>query len=92
MPHLLGPAGSPLPPSRNEVLLREAVDRLRAQLDECRTQRDELRDLLQQMFDQRGGQIEDNGLDDWDPNYTWWIKDTPLYAGVRVALQEMTAQ
>jgi NAD(P)H-dependent FMN reductase len=36
MPHLLGPAGSPLPPSRNEVLLREALDRLRAQLDAAR--------------------------------------------------------
>ena len=41
MPHLLGPAGQPPPPTRNELLLREAVDRLRAQLDECRTQRDD---------------------------------------------------
>jgi hypothetical protein len=36
MPHLLGPAGSPLPPSRNELLLREEVDRLRTQLDAAR--------------------------------------------------------
>jgi hypothetical protein len=36
MPHLLGPAGAPPPPSRNEVLLREAVDRLRVQLDAAR--------------------------------------------------------
>jgi hypothetical protein len=36
MPHLMGPAGNPLPPSRNEVLLREEVDRLRAQLDAAR--------------------------------------------------------
>jgi len=33
MTHLMGPAGNPLPPTRNELKLREEVDRLRAQLD-----------------------------------------------------------
>jgi hypothetical protein len=37
MPHVLGNAGGPPPPTRNETLLREAVDRLRAELDECRS-------------------------------------------------------
>jgi hypothetical protein len=36
MPHVIGPVGGPPPATRNEILLREAVDRLRAQLDECR--------------------------------------------------------
>jgi hypothetical protein len=36
MPHLIGPAGAPLPPTRNELKLREEVDRLHAQLDAAR--------------------------------------------------------
>jgi hypothetical protein len=36
MPHVLGNAGGPPPPTRNETLLQAEVDRLRAQLDECR--------------------------------------------------------
>jgi hypothetical protein len=36
MPQVLGPAGNPPEATRNEVLLREAVDRLRAQLDAAR--------------------------------------------------------
>jgi hypothetical protein len=36
MPHVLGNAGGPPPPTRNETLLREAVDQLRAELDEYR--------------------------------------------------------
>jgi hypothetical protein len=36
MPHVIGPAGQPPPATRNEVLLRGAVDRLRAQLDAAR--------------------------------------------------------
>jgi hypothetical protein len=37
MPHVLGNAGGPPPATRNEILLREAVDRLRVELDECRS-------------------------------------------------------
>jgi hypothetical protein len=37
MPHVLGNAGGPPRPTRNESLLREAGDRLRAELDECRS-------------------------------------------------------
>jgi hypothetical protein len=40
MPQVLGPAGNPPEATRNEVLLREAVDRLRAQLDAARQLRD----------------------------------------------------
>jgi hypothetical protein len=37
MPHVLGPVDGPPPPTSNETLLREAVDRLRLELDECRS-------------------------------------------------------
>jgi len=36
MPHVLGNAGGPPPATRNETLLREAVDRLRRELDAAR--------------------------------------------------------
>jgi hypothetical protein len=41
-PQLLGPVGNPPPASRNETLLREAVDRLRGELDACRKANDGL--------------------------------------------------
>jgi hypothetical protein len=48
MPHVLGNAGGPPPPTRNETLLREAVDRLRAELDGCRKTIEELRPFIDQ--------------------------------------------
>lgn len=49
MPQVLGPAGAAPPPTRNEVLLREAVDRLRLQLDAAREVSVELEPILQWM-------------------------------------------
>jgi prefoldin subunit 5 len=40
MPHVLGNAGGPPPPTRNETLLREAIDRLRLELEECQNARE----------------------------------------------------
>ncbi len=46
MPHVLGPVDGPAPPTRNELLLREAVDRLRTQLDAAREELRWANDLL----------------------------------------------
>jgi hypothetical protein len=46
MPHVLGNAGGPPPPTHNETLLREAVDRLRVELDECRNASRKVADQL----------------------------------------------
>jgi hypothetical protein len=37
MPHVLGNAGGPPPPTDNETLLQAEVDRLKTELDECRS-------------------------------------------------------
>jgi hypothetical protein len=47
MPHVLGNAGGPPPATRNEILLREAVDRLRAELDAARQAVSRLRDAVE---------------------------------------------
>lgn len=59
MPPHLSPLGSgPPPATRNERLLRGAVDRLRAELDECRAQRDENLANVRRIDDLRMAEIQ----------------------------------
>jgi hypothetical protein len=54
MPHVLGNAGGPPPPTRNETLLHEAVDRLRADLATAREERDDCQAQLERVLHKLG--------------------------------------